>query len=243
MKILISGASSTIGLSIIKEFAPNNQIFVITRNLNDRIYALKENAFSLGCKDFKIYSLDLGLDIDNNFDKIFENDYDIFINAASATSNLLDEKISTKKHKYYTNIDLTNPLIIANNILKNKIHNRIESRLSMIFINTLLTKISNKNHIIYSSYKNLQNEYLKSLQNTYPSNFNVLCAYVGTRINRKVETNKSKKIAKSIKIAFDDGAENIVYGYDGKLLLIAQKVHPLFPRLLISINKLFMDSN
>ncbi|SVE09139.1 uncharacterized protein METZ01_LOCUS461993, partial [marine metagenome] len=119
MNILIAGCTSTIGRSIIKEFAPNNSLFLISRkSAKDDVLKLKENALLLGSNSVTLIEYDLGDSPNSHLNEIVKNNYDLFINLASSTSKINDEDIFPLNHQYHTNIDLANPLIIVNNILE-----------------------------------------------------------------------------------------------------------------------------
>ena len=61
LNILITGCTSTIGKSIVKEFAPNNSLILISRNTSyDNLLQIKENALSLGSNNVTLIVEDLG---------------------------------------------------------------------------------------------------------------------------------------------------------------------------------------
>jgi len=244
MNILITGSTSTIGKSIVRELAPNNSLFIIYRNsAKDELLKIKDKMLSLGSNKVKLIEKDLGDLINGNSGEIFDNDFDIYINVLNSTSNLIDEQILPDNHQYYTNVDLTNPLIIAQNILDEKIRKGIRSNLTMVFISTILTKINNQNHNIYTSYKMLQTEYIKQIKNNYNDHFDYLFVYVGSRINRKKESKKSRKIARSLKYALNKGKTSIIIGFEGKILFAAHLIHPLLCKILIYVGRFFKNTN
>ena len=244
MNILIAGCTSTIGRSIIKEFAPNNSLFLISRkSAKDNVLKLKENALLLGSNNVTLIEYDLGDSPNSHLNEIVKNNYDLFINIASSTSKINDEEIIPLNHQYYTNIDLENPLIIVNNILEKQMSDNNTNRLTMILISSILTKISHQDHYIYTSYKILQGEYIKRIKNKYNDHFNYIFVYVGSRINRKKESIKSRKIARSLKYALNKGKTNIIIGFGGKILFAAHLIHPLLCKLLINLSRLLKNTN
>ena len=108
----------------------------------------------------------------------------------------------------------------------------------MVLISTIFTKINNQNHNIYTFYKTLQSEYIKQLKNNYNDQFNYLIVYVGSRISRKKESKKSRKIARSLKNALNQGKKNITVGFEGRVLLIAHFIHPILCKILIHLSRL-----
>ena len=244
INILITGCTSTIGRSIIKEFAPNNSLFLISRkSAKDNVLKLKENALLLGSNNVTLIEYDLGDSPNSHLNEIVKNNYDLFINLASSTSKINDEDIFPLNHQYHTNIDLANPLIIVNNILEKQMSDNNTNRLTMILISSILTKISHQDQYIYTSYKILQGEYIKRIKNKYNDHFNYLFVYVGSRIDRNKESKKTKKIARALKYALNRGKNNITIGYEGKVLLTAHLIHPLLCRLLINIGRLLKNTN
>ena len=239
MNILITGASSTIGEAIIKEFSPSNSIYIITRKKKkSKFYDLEENNNLLDAKIVKIIENDLGDGINKELKEVVQKDFDLFFNIASSTSSLIDNQISFSNHQYHTMVDLTTPLIILDKILKNKIKNKIEKPLNMVFINSILTKINSDNHKIYTSYKVLQSEYINSVKVKYKNKFNFLNVYIASRINRDSQSKLTNKIAKLVYKALNDNKNVITFGLAGKIILVAYKFHPLIAKFLIRISRL-----
>ena len=244
MNILITGSTSTIGRSIVKEFAPNNSLFLLYRNsTKDDLSKIKENALSLGSDSVTLIDGDLGELLNKYSNEIVNIDYDLFINVASSTSALNDDDILPEKHLYHTNVDLTNPLLVAGKLLDEKVKQGNNANLTMVFISSILTKIDHQNHNIYTSYKILQSEYIKRLKNKYNDHFNYLFVYIGSRIGRNKESKKAKKIARVLKYALKRGKNNITIGFEGKILLTAHLIHPLLCRLLINLSGLLKNTS
>ena len=101
MNILIAGCTSTIGRSIITEFAPNNSLFLISRkSAKDNVLKLKENALLLGSNSVTLIEYDLGDSPNSHLNEIVKNNYDLFINLASSTSKINDEDIFPLNHQF-----------------------------------------------------------------------------------------------------------------------------------------------
>ena len=226
------------------EFAPNNSLFLLYRNsTKEDLSKIKENALSLGSNNVTLIAEDIGELLNEHLNEIVKIDYDLFINVASSTSNLIDDDILPEKHFYHTNVDITNPLLIVRKLLDEKVRQGNDTNLTMVFISSILTKIDHQNHNIYTSYKILQGEYIKRLKNKYNDHFNYLFVYVGSRIGRNKESKKTKKIARALKYALKRGKNNITIGFEGKILLTAHLIHPLLCRLLISLSGLLKNTS
>ena len=139
MNILVLGASSSIGKSITKSFANKNNLFLFSTK-SDKLNELKNEALSFGSQGVNLFEFDLGTPI--NIDEIIEENINIVINVACSTSNLKNYNIEHSRHKYYTTVDLSNPLIILQHLLEKKIDRGEKSQLYYIFVNTILTKIT-----------------------------------------------------------------------------------------------------
>ena len=98
MNILITGSTSTIGRSIVKEFAPNNSLFLLYRNsTKDDLSKIKENALSLGSNSVTLINGELGELLKNFPNEIVNINFDLFINVASSTSTLNDDDLFFQK--------------------------------------------------------------------------------------------------------------------------------------------------
>ena len=84
----------------------------------------------------------------------------------------------------------------------------------MVFISTILSKINSPNSIIYSSYKTLQEQYIKRFKNMYKNNFDFLIVNIGTRIDREKESIKTAKIARAIKRKLKSGKKYLRFKND-----------------------------
>jgi len=221
------------------EFAPGNSIFIISRNPNSaKLQELEEKAISIGCEKVIVFDGDLGSRFDDKISEINKYNYELFINVASSTSNLTDKSINPNSQYYYTNVDLTNPLIIIEELLKSKINSVNNEKIVVVFISTILSKINNTNYKIYSLYKKLQEEYIKLFNKKYKDDFDFLLVYVGGRINRILESKRTTNIARSIKSGLLTGKKSLYVGFEGKTLLAAYFIHPVLCKMLIHFSRL-----
>ncbi len=204
----------------------------------DDLLSIKEKALLLGSNKVKLIKKDLGALKNEHISEIVKNDYDLFINVASSTSNLNDENIFPEKHHYYTTVDLTNPLYIAGKLLDEKIKKGNTAIFTMVFISTILSRINSPNNNIYSSYKTLQEEYIKQIKNKYKKHFSFLLVYAGSRFDREIESKKTVRLARAVNHALKKGKTTMIFGFEGKILLIAQALHPIFSNILIYLSRL-----
>jgi len=244
MNILITGGTSTIGKAIVMEFAHGNSLFLLSRDTkSNKLQELKEKALSLGSESVTFFNEDLGNYLDDKIDNIIKYNYDLFINIANSTSNLTDEDVHPTAHYYYTNVDLINPLIIIEKLLKNKSQKVNENKLVMVFISTILSKINSPNSIIYSSYKTLQEQYIKRFKNLYKNNFDFLIVNIGTRIDREKESIKTANIARSIKQKLKSGKKYLNFGIEGKILFLLYNINPMLCKSAIYLSRLLKNKD
>jgi short-subunit dehydrogenase len=236
MNILIIGASSSIGFSLSKAFAENNNLFLLTSNIN-KLELLKKETIVLGALSTKIIEVDLQKELFSV--DILPEKIDVIINVACATSKLKNFNISANKHKNYTEVDLTKPLFILEYYLKKIVKEGKNSKLNYIFINTILTKIQSRNYSIYYSYKLLQQEYIKAFKRKYNDTLKITNVIIGRNVNRNEESKSTISLAKRILRAINKNESEFIYGFEGKLIYALYLISPLLSNSIIFFKRLF----
>ena len=239
MKILVLGASSSIGKSITKSFSKNNRLF-LTSTKYEKIEALKKEALALGSQGVKIIETDLETTI--NVTELIQDKIDMIINVACASSSLKNYNIEPHRHQYYTAVDLSSPLVILEHFLKEKSKQGENTQLYYIFINTILSKIKSPDYSIYYSYKILQQEYMSGFQRKYGDIFKSINVIVGTQIDRTKETKKTVDLANRIKLAIKRNESEFIFGFEGKLIYMLYRVSPFLSNGLIYMKRLLFNN-
>ena len=234
MKILVLGASSTIGSSIVKSFAKNNKLFLLSTK-REKLETLKKEALALGCQSVKIVEADLQSPI--IVTDLISESIDKIINVACASSSLKNYNIEPHRHQYYTAVDLSSPLVILEHFLKEKSKQGENTQLYYIFINTILSKIKSPDYSIYYSYKILQQEYMSGFQRKYGNILKSINVIVGTQIDRTKETKKTVDLANRIKLAIKRNESEFIFGFEGKLIYMLYRVSPFLSNGLIYIKR------
>ena len=234
MKILVLGASSSIGKSITKSFSKNNRLF-LTSTKYEKIEALKKEALALGSQGVKIIETDLETTI--NVTELIQDKIDMIINVACASSSLKNYNIEPHRHQYYTAVDLSSPLVILEHFLKEKSKQGENTQLYYIFINTILSKIKSPDYSIYYSYKILQQEYMSGFQRKYGNILKSINVIVGTQINKSKETRKTVKLAERIKLAINNNETEFIFGFEGKIIYFLYRISPLLSDGLIYMKR------
>jgi short-subunit dehydrogenase len=230
MKILVLGASSTIGSSIVKSFAKNNKLFLLSTK-RKKLETLKKEALAVGCQSVKIVEADLQSPI--IVTDLISESIDMIINVACASSSLKNYNIEPHRHQYYTAVDLSSPLVILEHFLKEKSKQGENTQLYYIFINTILSKIKSPDYSIYYSYKILQQEYMSGFQRKYFDILKSINVIVGTQINRTKETPKTVKLVEKIKLAIKNNKSELIFGFEGKIIYMLYRISPLLSNSLI----------
>ena len=234
MNILVLGASSSIGCSIVKSFAKNNKLILLSTK-HEKLETLKNETLALGSHSVNIIEADLQFPI-VVMDLISES-IDMIINVACATPSLKNYNIEPHRHQYYTAVDLSSPLVILEHFLKEKSRQGENTQLYYIFINTILSKIKSPDYSIYYSYKILQQEYMSRFQHKYGNILKSINIIVGTQINRSKETRKTVKLAERIKLAIKNNESEFIFGPDGKIIYMLYRMSPLLSNGLIYIKR------
>ena len=230
INILVLGASSTIGNSIVKSFAKNNKLFLLSRK-RENLEILKKEALALGSQSVKIIEADLQTPI--IVTNLISESIDMIINVACATSSTKNYNIKHNRYQYYTAVDLSSPLVILEHFLKEKSKKSGNTQLYYIFINTILSKIKSPDYSIYYSYKILQQEYISGFQRKYGNILKSINVLVGTQINRKKEIRKTVKLSQKIKLAIKNNKSELIFGFEGKIIYMLYRISPLLSNSLI----------
>ena len=234
MNILVLGAASSIGKSIVKSYAKHNRLF-LTSTKYEKIEALKKEALALGSQDVKIIETDL--ESTTNITELFQDEIDMIINVACASSSLKNYDMEPHSHQYYTAVDLSSPLVILEYFLKKKSKQGANTQLYYIFINTIFSKIKSPDYSIYYSYKILQQEYISGFERKYSNILKSINVIVGTKINRTKETRKTVKLAEKIKLAIKNNKLEFIFGFEGKIIYFLYCISPLLSNGLIYIKR------
>ena len=171
------------------------------------------------------------------------NNIDIIFNVASSCSSLRDNDLDPQKYKYHTLIDLLMPIKILDNILSDRAKYESQSKLCYVFINSIVSKINSPNFLVYSSYKTLQQEYLKRFERKFQNTFNFINVIVGTQIDRGIETKKTESLSKRIELAINNNEKEFIFGSEGKLVYYLNNISPLISKSLIYFKRYFFDKN
>ena len=242
MRILVLGATSSIGTSIVKKFAKENELILISSKY-EKLNKIKKNALELGCKNIKLIEIDLGRPIDPK--KIFEKSLypDLIINAACSLSKFKDFDVDPFNYKSHTSVNLNGPLCLVEYLIETKMNQGDTKKINYIFINTILTKIKSPDYIIYSSFKLLHQEYLNTLSIKYQDYFNFINVIIGTQIDRKSESKNSTKLANRIESAIKKDENEFIFGIKGKIILFIYNISPVLSKILITLRRLIIKTN
>ena len=235
MNIMVLGASSAIGKSLVKSFANNNRLFLLSTK-SKKLEDLKIEALSLGSKKVELIDCDLSSQIDA--EKILNCDIDMFINIACSSSGLNNDHVIPSNHEFHTAVDLTSPLIIIESLLTKMVNRNDNSKLYIIFINTILSKIKSPGNSIYYSYKILQQEYIDGFRRKYGDTLQSINVIVGKQIDRTKETKQSVNLAKRIKSAIQNNDSEFIYGFEGKIIYFLYSISPIICNGLIYLKRI-----
>ena len=232
MRILVLGATSSIGLSIVKTFSKGNQL-ILASSKYEKLKKIEQEFLNLDSENIKFIEIDLSLPI--NSKEIFKNFLcpDIIINAACASSKIKDSNIDPSNYKKITSIDLYSPISILDYFIQEKINLSETTKLNYIFINTILTKIKSPDYSIYTSYKLLHQNYIKSFNVKYGDYFNFINVIVGTQIDRNKESKNSINLAERIKVALKKNEKEFIFGLKGKIIYMVYNISPVLSNFFI----------
>ena len=236
MRILVLGATSSIGLSIVKTFSKGNQL-ILASSKYEKLKKIEQEFLNFDYENIKFIEIDLSLPI--NSKDMFKNFLcpDIIINAACASSKIKDSNMGPFNYKKITSVDLYSPLDIVDYFIQQKIKESDTSKVNYIFINTILTKIKSPDYSIYTSYKLLHQNYINSFNIKYGNHFNFINVIVGTQIDRNKESKKSINLAERIKIALKNNEKEFIFGLKGKIKYIIYNISPVLSYIFIYLKR------
>ncbi|MDF2606621.1 MAG: Dehydrogenase [Bacillales bacterium] len=166
-KVFITGASSEIGVEIIKLII--NEDYFIYAQYNSRVESLAK---------FNIYSNInfIKCDFSNNDElnllyKSLNIDIDIFINICGKELEGLFTDFDDVAYEVLTKVNLLTPISILKRFIPNMVNNKYGK---IVFITSIWGEIGAANEVMYSTLKGAQNTFVKSLSKELaPSNINV----------------------------------------------------------------------
>jgi short-subunit dehydrogenase len=237
MNVLILGATSNIGQALAHQFSSGNHLFLVGRN-SDQLNLLKDRCLNKQAVTVTLLNYDLSLQSEIFLEKLNGINFDILINALSATSRLRDNllEISSNSFNTYWNIDVLIPIKIVEKIIARS------NKLDIIFISTVLSLIDVKDRVVYSSLKNIYSTYLRELNKKNKTKF--LIVYVGKVFSYDLnpESEKLNQFAKEVKNGYESGKESLLYGLEGKLFLLVYKLSPIILSFLHKVQRTLRKS-
>ncbi len=230
MNILVLGASSAVGAALAQEFADDGNLILTGR---DR--ARLETAAS-GCRKpddrtVEIMPIDLVEGGHALGDRLEGRNIDLIIDAASASSARRDDEQSTAFLASSIDVD-----IMAKHALWELLRQRQEVVPGVIFISSVLVRLRSPGRTVYSSLKQLYEAYLKRLAVENPG-LRSLVVHVGTVLDNRVVTDKTKGLAVAVREAYLAGNEYLSYGGSGRIMLVLNTIHPSLFSLAIRIQR------
>ena len=220
MRILVLGASSSVGAALSEVFSQGNSLILAGRNL-DKLNTAVCKCRDAGAVHVRYVEQDLALGVSAILETIKGEQIDLVIDAASASSRLRDPEIESKDIAGYVSADLLSRILLMDHLLTNQ---RVAP--AMIFISTILTLVKSPGRVIYTALKEIYESYLVKLKRGRPD-FNLLIAYVGTVIDTERQTPKPRKLATAVFEAFQKKRKKLIFGASGIILLILFYFQPV----------------
>ena len=195
-KVLILGASSDIGICVIKQFLNKN--YSVSAHYNKNSTSL--NIFK-GKKNFDKFSLDLSKEIKSATLKKINKNYDIFINLTGLVNNISFENFNYRNLNKILLANYINPTVILRHIFPGMIKKKWGRILMSSSIGVKFG--GSKNTFAYSISKHL-NEFIPSFFKNYYKNeifYNSLrIGTTNTKIHKKIKNRNISKREKLIPV-------------------------------------------
>lgn len=212
MRILILGASSSVGSALAAEFAPGNSLVLAGRD-GGRLAAAERRCKEAGALELKSVSADLAAGAGPLVRAIGGLQVDLVIDAASSASGSRDEDIGADRMQALVAADLTSKIELLNALLGGQ-----AAAPAVIFVSTVLTRVRSPGRLVYSSLKGLHEAYLGKLRDKRPD-LRLLVVHVGAVIDAKDPSRKADDLARAVAKSFRAGRSELMFGLGGRILL------------------------
>ena len=214
-KVLITGASGGIGISICEKFLEKNYTLILTSSSIDKIKIL-EDKFG---KDHFFYEVDISNtdDIKKCTSHISENhkDLSVIINNAGITQDNLILRMNEKQWSDVIKINLDSNYYFIKSLLPNMLSNRYGK---IVGISSVVATTGNPGQSNYVASKSGMIGFYKSIaQEVAKRNINVNIVspgFISTNMTEKLNDNQKKDILAKIpmqKFGNTDDVANLVY--------------------------------
>ncbi len=221
MNVVVLGATSVLGAQIAISFADGNHLFIVGRRPG-RLDTIAAACRAAGARHVAAIVDDLRLGLPATKNALADQRVDLVINAASATSRLRDDHIPATAFSEYAQADVLTPIEFIQGIAARD----TSSPLTIIFLSTFLTAVRSPNRLVYSSFKLIQEEYLRRLAADYP-NVSVLRVRISKLISPHKHSPDSLRLANAILDAYRKKKAAMTFGSSGVLLSTLFCIQPM----------------
>ncbi len=222
MQILILGASSQVGVSLARAFAPGNTLWLLGRDRSKLDQAVQA-ALSAGATRCSALTIDLGeiRDASTALAGLGDGPLDLIIDAASASSSLRDSEVPAGAMQRLVLADVASRVPLMEALLA-----RQPQPPAIIVISTVLARLRSPDRLVYSALKQLLESYYQRLAAERPR-LRLLVVTVGTVIDPLRPSEKPVRLAAAVLQAFSEGRTSLFFGGIGKIYLALFYLQPL----------------
>jgi NADP-dependent 3-hydroxy acid dehydrogenase YdfG len=231
VKLLVLGASSAIGGQLAVEFAPGNSLLLVGRN-RGRLEQAAKKCRENGAAGVKLVAADLDAGYGEIEAAARQENVELVINAASATSRLRDRDLDADALGSYAAVDLVAPVRLIQAISKQ----RGAAPLGVIFVSSLLAVVKSPNRVVYGGLKSAQEAILGRVMGAQPGR-RLLVVRVGTPLPTGEVTGRTAALARAARKAWEGNRQVLFYGLTGRMLSWLYLAQPLVFRLVVETQR------
>lgn len=229
--ILVLGASSAIGGEIAAAFAPGNNLLLVGRN-EVKLEDAAQRCILARANRVVRFPADLSGSNTEVIRAATKWDVDLIINAASATSRLLDTDVDIDAFSQYVAVDLLAPIELIRALLS-ACGDRV---VNVVYVSTILAVVRSPRRVIYSSLKVLHERALQKLAGARPR-MRLMVVRVATVIPADRRSRQAEKLGMAVRRSFDRGRHVLLFGTTGRLLRLLYYTQPLVFGLVVELRR------
>lgn len=230
MFIVVLGASSEIGRSLAKVFAPGNDLLLAGRD-GTKLERTRSTCAAHGASNASVVVADLGDGPGALFEGCEGKSVDLLIDAAAAASAIKDEDIKPEDFAKLVEIDVLSRIRLVNGFAE-----RQGRAPAVILISTVLCRVRSPGRVVYSSTKQLYEEFLRSLSRAN-ADLRYLIVHVGKVIDRDRESPGTDALAQAVSKAYRGGKKAMLFGSSGRMMVGLFHLQPIVFRAAVALQR------
>ncbi len=231
MNVLVLGASSAVGAGVAEAFSPGNRLLLTGRDAS-RLERAAERCRAAGASAVSCVAWDLRNGPGDLGQAAVDFRPDLFVNAASATSRLRDDRIDPAGMDGLLAVDVAVPLDLVRALLP-----ELGGRpFGVIFISSFLSAVRSPGREIYGSLKRVHETALRGMADSRPG-LRLLIVRVSKRIPTDMGSPEAGRLGAAVRKGYFEGGRVMYHGVAGRLAEALYGFQPFLFSLAVRIDR------